>query len=62
MSDGDRKTFVTLSMVTMAIEIFQSPQKTSLCHLFGKPSLRVFQKYMTCPTFFGNYKYLVAIG
>jgi hypothetical protein len=30
--------------MTMAIEIFRLPQTASLCHLFEKTSLRVFQK------------------
>jgi hypothetical protein len=38
-------------MVTMAIEIFQLPQKVGLWHFFQKPTIMAFQKHVTCPLF-----------
>jgi hypothetical protein len=47
-------------MVTMAIEIFQLPQKVGLWHFFQKPTLMAFQKHVTCP-FSQDQKHLIAI-
>jgi hypothetical protein len=49
--DGDEKNSITLHIVTISIEIFWSPQKINLCHLFGNPLSKAFQKHVTCHAF-----------
>jgi hypothetical protein len=51
MSDGDDKKLITFHIMTISIEFFWSPQKVNLCHLFGKPLSRAFQKHVTCHAF-----------
>jgi hypothetical protein len=57
MSNGDEKNLVTFYIVIVVIEIFWSPQKVNLCHLFGKPLPRAFQNHVTCPVFSATEKF-----
>jgi hypothetical protein len=57
MSNGDEKNLVTFYTVIVVIEIFWSPQKVNLCHLFGKPLARDFQNHVTCLVFLVTEKF-----